>query len=140
MFGAWSMLPHPADAATTAASTITFTAVPMLLLFQLFQGTVTARAAPRPSAYGGVRASQFDRCRRRSKSRQAAVDGERLAGHVDALVGHEEEHGICDLPAGRLAAERDRRARPRRTAGAREPPERRVDEARAHDVGANAAA
>src|SRR5204862_6535416 len=98
MFGAWSMLPHPADAATTAARTITFTAVPMLLLFQW---TVTARAAPRPSAYGGARASQFDRCRRRSKSGQAAVDGERLAGHVDALVGHDEEHGICDLPAGR---------------------------------------
>ena len=42
-----------------------------------------------------------------SHAAQAAVDGKRLGGDVDALVRQKEQHGTGDFPCRRLAAERD---------------------------------
>jgi hypothetical protein len=74
-----------------------------------------------------------------SKPGNPAVDRQRLRVDVNALVGDEKQRRIGDFPACRHPPERHARRASRRPAGAGLPAERRIDQARIDDVGANAA-
>src|SRR5437879_1433157 len=75
-----------------------------------------------------------------SQRRQAAVDGDHLAGDVARVVAEQEHDGRRDLPRRSLTAERHRRAAAARAALRRAATERRVDQARRNDVRAHALA
>ncbi len=65
-----------------------------------------------------------------SQAGNPAVDRQRLRVNVNALIGHEEQHGVGDFPARRHPPERSPRRASRRPAGAGVTAERSVDQAR----------
>src|SRR4051794_33264485 len=94
--------------------------------------------ASRSTTSSAARSRPSDR--RASHPAQTAVDREGLRGDVDAFVRQEEQHGIGDLPRGRLAAEGNMALAAIGTAGSGLATVGRVDEAGIDEIGPDAAA